>query len=94
LLPLSSPFSWPEQTEGIEQETEGTVWQCKRRDCLKVKNYFQAVLNLDPLENFFVAIGCRASLSGLTLLEAFVPAVECGHDVVCGELAGRRLCLP
>lgn len=55
---------------------------------MKAKNYFQAVLNLVPLETFVVEIGCGASLSGLTLLEVFIPSVEHGHDVACGELAG------
>lgn len=59
-----------------------------------MKSYFRAVLNLDPLENFVIAIGCGASLSGLTLLEAFVPSVECGHDVVWAELAGGRFTCP
>lgn len=41
-----------------------------------------------------VETGCGAHLSGLTLLEAFIPSVEDGHDVACGELAGERVYVP
>lgn len=61
---------------------------------MKVKNYFQAVLNWIPSEYIVVEIGYGANMPWVTLLEAFIPSIEHGRGVAFGEQAGGRVCLP